>query len=981
MPTVKANNIHDRTMNYLNTVARANNSWLKRTPRLIGMNLLAIGTGTSAAFTQLLKITVAQPAGMVAKGSLGVARVATWSHLGETAYNKLPDPLDWLKSMQKLAMFSVTALFSLIAAVGSIVSSKPAQLNADFQAQRGLYTKNTLLTVTPTLLSDKELNRAGEIERIVQDKLKGKEVEVQRQLAAANAAKQEAENKLADAQKLVVAKEAAAKHATDDAAAKVAAVNAKEAAAAAQEAAAQRATADAQRATDAAAAKEAAARQATADAAIKEADAQRATADAQRATNAAATKEADAQRAIADAQRATDAAATKEADAQRATNAAATKEADAQRAIADAQRATDAAATKEADAQRAIADAQRATNAAATKEADAQRAIADAQRATNAAATKEADAQRAIADAQRATADAQRATNAAATKEADAQRATANAQRATDAAQLATDAAAAKEAAARQATADAQRATNAAATKEADAQRAIADAQQAKAVAQRATDAAATKETAAQRAIDAAKLATDAATAKETAAQRATADAAAKEAAAKLATDAATAKEAIATRAINIATLKETAAEKAEQTAQATHQAAQDALKEAQAREAKAIELETESLLREARIKELLDKVEANLPSKRALDASLSSSSSGFVKVEGNDKLVELNVAKIDEIDFVLPEIPVNRELFYHKYEHQLRREVIKKLIDEGRKELALFSTNELDDALIKNLNSLPRDILETKMASIIWFLMYQSSQKGEDFEEGIFLIPDPENKIAKILRGLSSICYPRISSHLKGQDTGIHDEQGEKTKQTHMGIDIDVAHLPYKKGHILIIPVNDPDTDSQLLYLKPETAGLVGLTATAVHTYEYFFSLGRKLLPSWFGSDDQPGYKKERVPQDILQEFKGVLGGVPLEAEMSGQIWKGAQIYGIKLMYRFVHERADSNPKCKEFADKLLGIYGFNVNFVTGNEAWLSDPLAASVNPSSAPQISAPPRPSAPPPSNMLAPSIQLVQ
>lgn len=150
---------HNKTMNYLDKVAHSRTSWPNRTPRMIGANIVAIGTGVSAALAELLKLTLIQPAGLLLNGGLRTVRVITCKEFGESTLKQLPGTKDWLKSVQKTLLLTTSSLLSLMATVGSLVSSKPSQWNSSLQQKAGLYEKEKTPDINGPILGRKPFLR------------------------------------------------------------------------------------------------------------------------------------------------------------------------------------------------------------------------------------------------------------------------------------------------------------------------------------------------------------------------------------------------------------------------------------------------------------------------------------------------------------------------------------------------------------------------------------------------------------------------------------------------------------------------------------------------------------------------------------------------------------------------------------------------------------------------------------------------------
>ncbi|MBA3724851.1 MAG: hypothetical protein H0W89_08325, partial [Candidatus Levybacteria bacterium] len=213
-----------------------------------------------------------------------------------------------------------------------------------------------------------------------------------------------------------------------------------------------------------------------------------------------------------------------------------------------------------------------------------------------------------------------------------------------------------------------------------------------------------------------------------------------------------------------------------------------------------------------------------------------------------------------------------------------------------------------------------------------LWALMAIAKEKGEEFEEGSFICKDEngickdENGICKDETGnlttfLIALASTRPSSHLKGVASAQH-----------YGIDVvptEHYFLPEHKRHVLLASIYTPELGRRI-FIKPENFGVSTSFDALGHAVEYIQSLGRKMNPSLFGSDDAENYRKERVPQDLLKEFKDILND--LDEDVTP--YNDAKKFGVSAMYKFTKERIGTNhlshsvtDKMKQFQIKLEGM------------------------------------------------------
>ena len=181
------------------------------------------------------------------------------------------------------------------------------------------------------------------------------------------------------------------------------------------------------------------------------------------------------------------------------------------------------------------------------------------------------------------------------------------------------------------------------------------------------------------------------------------------------------------------------------------------------------------------------------------------------------------------------------------------------------------------------------------KVLALVWHLMEHGVEKNQGFGEGAFTCADPDQQLGAFLRGVG---YARISSHL------THD--GGDT----FGIDIvgqDIG-LPAHHRHVLCKIYRGPDGQMRL-FIKPEAWGVRGLVAFAGHSLDYLISLARKMSPV-FGSDTEPGMRKERIPQKLLAEYVWHIAGLPGAEENLARVGRSGRGQGIAAMQAFLREQ-----------------------------------------------------------------------
>lgn len=231
-------------------------------------------------------------------------------------------------------------------------------------------------------------------------------------------------------------------------------------------------------------------------------------------------------------------------------------------------------------------------------------------------------------------------------------------------------------------------------------------------------------------------------------------------------------------------------------------------------------------------------------------------------------------------------------------------------LIDIGLKMIKSLKHPDLilSEAISQINKKEPRE-LQSIIAGLSWYCMFRAIDKGMGFKEGSFMIPDPNHTLHTFLSSLHET-YQRISSHLKSH-----------TPKMHAGIDIETFPLPGGSRHLLFAPVIHKD-GSSWIFIKPEDHGTKGVVSLIAHTFGWFQSIGRLYLPSVFGSNEEVGVYKERIPEDTVKEFRKLVAFLPggeAAIKLAGE--KGAG-EGISAMHRFITDYIDEpnhDPLIKE--------------------------------------------------------------
>ncbi len=171
-------------------------------------------------------------------------------------------------------------------------------------------------------------------------------------------------------------------------------------------------------------------------------------------------------------------------------------------------------------------------------------------------------------------------------------------------------------------------------------------------------------------------------------------------------------------------------------------------------------------------------------------------------------------------------------------------------------------------------------------VAALLTYYYDIARNLGHIFEEGTFVVYDDTGNIFRFLSSLAGV-EPRNASHLnslantEGYQWLIGGTEHPKEKNFY-GFDV---NLPSEnKGTVLF---NKIDSEGKSIFIKPEHAGVKTAVDKFYHTVGVAASLQRKFGPTIITQaaglkhDDHPDYSKERVPEDIRNEWKKIIAAL----------------------------------------------------------------------------------------------------
>ena len=224
--------------------------------------------------------------------------------------------------------------------------------------------------------------------------------------------------------------------------------------------------------------------------------------------------------------------------------------------------------------------------------------------------------------------------------------------------------------------------------------------------------------------------------------------------------------------------------------------------------------------------------------------------------------------------------------------------------VEEGRGTLLALRENLLNGYEPQNNE---QNYYTKKVTGLIWFLMAKAISKNQGFEEGTFIIEDPQKTIYEFLN--KAFAYHRRSSHLPHQ-----------SDSNHQGLDFSPKQLPASKTHVLFFPFSL--NDQQFIFIKPENHGLQKIDDAIWHAWELILAQSRKFSP--WGSDEQHGWRKERIPASEADQFNALVQNLPGGKEAVLKAGKSSRGEGIHVMWKFLSSIENPSEELQKFKAQL---------------------------------------------------------
>ncbi|MBT3827636.1 hypothetical protein HOF51_01385 [bacterium] len=226
------------------------------------------------------------------------------------------------------------------------------------------------------------------------------------------------------------------------------------------------------------------------------------------------------------------------------------------------------------------------------------------------------------------------------------------------------------------------------------------------------------------------------------------------------------------------------------------------------------------------------------------------------------------------------------------------------------------------------------KDVIE-----LVWGLYDKALSNRQSFYRGMFVLKDPGFRVYNFLRdyvdrfgaqeqscagyvSFNQFAYPRVSTHFVNaakahQQYGIDVRFGSDGSRERL--------LPAGKTHLLFGMV---DKGQELIFIKPEDAGLYLRDGWITHVMELGLSIGRRCgLSFMFGSDEDPYMRVENTPKLFVNRYWSLLkdsdsGLVKSEAQQYFDIVKAGG--GISALIKDCIQFVERQQGSKTWRDRI---------------------------------------------------------
>lgn len=233
-----------------------------------------------------------------------------------------------------------------------------------------------------------------------------------------------------------------------------------------------------------------------------------------------------------------------------------------------------------------------------------------------------------------------------------------------------------------------------------------------------------------------------------------------------------------------------------------------------------------------------------------------------------------------------------------------------------------------LAEETLENTENLPNRLYKKHcMVDFVWYLRdLARQQQGIEFEEGVFVFPDPGYRIHDFF---ADIAYERWSTHFQQSRASCLGIDIAKTEE----LSLPEGHRTCHFGKLKMVAGN-----RDCMFLKTENYGLGTFDQAVWHSFDWLLTRGYHLI----GQASGPNDRKEHLPADVMNEFTKFATTFDLNNSENLALVRAHGIAGINEILNNYLEKHPENQEAREFINQLAKEYG-HLPLRKGNEVILT--------------------------------------